>query len=70
MSIFICEGEDKDQDQKQSMLKQHLDLVRKNKSHLSEESESFWVLTCFENLIQRGWGVGVVWVFFDLLKVI
>lgn len=39
MSIFMCEGENKEQDQKQNMLKEHLDLVRKTKSHLSEKSQ-------------------------------
>lgn len=32
MSTFMCEGENKEQDEKQSMLKQHLDVVRKNKT--------------------------------------
>lgn len=39
MSSFVCEEEDKEQDQKQSILKQHLDLVRKTNSHLSEKSK-------------------------------
>lgn len=45
VSGFICEEEDKEQDQKQSVLKPHLDFIRKTNSHLSEKSKStgsFW----------------------------
>lgn len=57
MSIFIFEGEVKEEDQKQSILKQHLGLVRKTNSCLSEKPKSLWVLTCFENLIQKGFAL-------------
>lgn len=52
--LFICEGEDKEDDQKQSILKPHLDLVRKTTFHLLELYKSFSLLSCFEDLVQRG----------------
>lgn len=55
---FICEGEDKEDDQKS-----HLDLVRKTIFNLLELLyKCFKLLSCFEDLVQRG--SGLVFFFF------
>lgn len=66
MSISMCEGENKERDEKQSMLKQHLGLLRKNKISSFWKVQELLDTDFFWKPIPAGFGFGLVWVWSGL----